>query len=108
MRSKFSLHKHFKRKEGMEERASGVDVEYTERKSTAEEMRLKETERFGETRKRHAEENEKLVTPERKWRRNSDVMEVLKESIQVKRTERAATSKAIDRKRTKVINMLYM
>ena len=42
-------------------------------KATAEDMRKKATERVGETRRRHSEENDE-ITPERKQqRRNSDV-----------------------------------
>lgn len=47
-------------------------------------------ERFGETRRRHSEENqenEELVTPERKRRRNSDIIEVLKGSLEIKKKE---------------------
>ena len=44
-------------------------------------------ESFGETRKRQCEENDELVTPERKRRRNSDVMEVLKGSLEMKQKE---------------------
>ncbi len=44
-------------------------------------------ESFGETRKRRREENDELVTPERKMRRNSDVMEVLKGSLEMKKKE---------------------
>ena len=107
MREKFEkIAKEFKRKEATNERASGIDVEYTERdrvmvdilermseceirlesntekenreKENEEEMRKKAMESFRETRKRQQEDNEELVTPERKRRRNSDVMEVLK------------------------------
>ena len=116
VREKFEkLVRDFKRKEAMEERASGIDVEYTERdramvdilermnecevaldskkekeiqeKATAEEMRKKVTERFGETRRRHSEENGNLITPKRKHRQNSDVMEVLKGSLEMKQKE---------------------
>ena len=116
VREKFEkILKDFKQKEAMEERASGIDVDYTERdramvdilermsecemtlesnkekenkeKGTAEEMRKKAMESFGETRRRHSEENEELVTPERKRRRNSDVMEVLKGSLEMKKKE---------------------
>jgi signal recognition particle GTPase len=97
VREKFDkLVKEFKRKEAMEQRASGIEVEYTERdvamtdiiermnelelvlgnkkekekqdQATAEEMRTKATERLGQTRRRHSEESEdgELVTPERK------------------------------------------
>ena len=85
--------KEFKRKEVMEQRASGIEVEYTERdmamtdimnelelalgnkkekekqdQATAEEMRAKATKRLGQTRRRHSEESEdgELVTAERK------------------------------------------
>lgn len=47
-------------------------------------------ERFGETRRRHSEENqenEELVTPERKQRRNNDIIEVLKGSLEIKKKE---------------------
>ena len=44
-------------------------------------------ESFGETRKRQCEENEELVTAERKRRRNSDVMEVLKGTLEMKKKE---------------------
>ena len=125
--SQRSVRIEFKRKEAMEERASGVDVEYTERdramwdilerineskvtteskkekemeeKATAEEMRKKATERFGETRRRHAEENEELVTPGRKRRRNSECNGSA-EGVNRSETERAGTNKAIERKRT--------
>ena len=116
VREKFDkLVTEFKRKQAAEERASGVDVEYTERdramedilermnehevaleskkhkdiqeKATAEDMRKKATERVGETRRRHSEENDE-VTPERKQRRrNSDVIEVLKGSLEMRRKE---------------------
>jgi hypothetical protein len=94
VREKFDkLVKEFKRKEAMEQRASDIEVEYTERdmamtdimnelelalgnkkekekqdQATAEEMRTKATERLGQTRRRHSEESEdgELVTPERK------------------------------------------
>ncbi len=50
-------------------------------------MRKKATERVGETRRRHSEENDE-ITPERKQRRrNSDVIEVLKGSLEMKRKE---------------------
>ena len=108
--------KEFKQKESMEERASGIDVEYTERdramvdilermsecemtleikkekenkeKESAEEMRRKAMEKFGETRRRRNEENEELATPERKRRRNYDVMELMKTSIEAKKKEK--------------------
>ena len=116
VREKFDkLVTEFKRKQVAEERASGVDVEYTERdramedllermneyevaleskkdkdiqeKATAEDMRKKATERVGETRRSHSEENDE-VTPERKQRRrNSDVIKVLKGSLELRRKE---------------------
>ena len=129
VREKFDkLVKEFKRKEAMEQRASGIEVEYTERdvamtdiiermnelelvlgnkkekekqdQATAEEMRMKATERIGQTRKRHSEESEdgELVTPERKRRRNSsDVMDVLKGSLEVKRKEQEEAKKLRER-----------
>ena len=116
VREKFEkIVKDFKRKEAIEEQASGIEAEYTERdramidilermsecemqlesnkekenkeNETAEEMRKKAMESFGETRKRRREENEELVTPERKRRCNSDVMEVLKGSLEMKKKE---------------------
>lgn len=110
------LVKEFKRKETIEEQESGIDAEYTERdrtmidilermhecdmqlesniqkeikeKETAEEMRREATDSFGETRKRRCtKENEKLITPERKRIRNSDVMDVLKGSLEMKKKE---------------------
>lgn len=116
VREKFDkLVTEFKRKQAAEEQASGVEVEYTERdramvdilermneyevalesknkkdiqeKATAEDMRKKATERVGETRRRHSIENDE-ITPERKQRRrNSDVVEVLKGSLEMKRKE---------------------
>ncbi|XP_046855416.1 vicilin-like seed storage protein At2g18540 [Xenia sp. Carnegie-2017] len=108
--------KEFKQKESMEERASGIDVEYTERdramvdilermnecemtpemkkekenkeKESAEEMRRKAIEKFGETRRRRNEEKEELASPERKRRRNYDVMELMKTSIETKKKEK--------------------
>jgi hypothetical protein len=68
--------------------------------ATAEEMRMKATERIGQTRKRHSEESEdgELVTPERKRRRNSsDVMDVLKGSLEVKRKEQEEAKKLRER-----------
>lgn len=114
VREKFDkLVTEFKRKQAAEEQASGVEVEYTERdramvdilermneyevalesknkkdiqeKATAEDMKKKATERVGETRRRHSIENDE-ITPERKQRRrNSDVVEVLKGSLEMKR-----------------------
>ena len=55
-------------------------------KATAED-RKKAAETVGETRRRHSEENDE-ITPERKQRRrNSDVIEVLKGSLEMKRKE---------------------
>jgi hypothetical protein len=129
VREKFEkLVTEFKRKEAAEERASGVEVEYTERdqamvdilermneyevaleskkvkdlqeKATAEDMRKKATERVGETRRRHSEENDE-ITPERKQRRrNSDVIEVLKGSLEMKRKEQEQTGQLREREIT--------
>ena len=115
------LVKDFKRKEAMENRASGVEVDYTDRdkamvdilermselelavetqkekekadRASAEEMRKRATERLGETRRRHSEELDSddgdmvLVTPERKRRRSSEMLDVLKGSLEVKTME---------------------
>ena len=121
MRERFDkLVKEFKCKEATESRASGVDVEFTQRdkamtdilermsecemtmdsqkqkekqeRETAEEMRRRATERFSETRKRQSGEggskNDDQVTPEKKQRRgSSEVLDVLKESLQLKKNE---------------------
>ena len=99
----------FKKKEAVEKRASGVDVEYTEKdralldilermeeceqeselekqkelreKETAEEMRKRAVERFGETRKRMNSEKEDGGMPDGKRKRGGEMIEVLKESI---------------------------
>lgn len=138
VREKFEkLLNDFKRKEAMEQQTSGDDVEYTERdrammdilerinecemawenkkekenleKATAEEMRKKATERFGETRRRHSEENqenEELVTPERKRRRNSDIIEVLKGSLEIKKKEQEQAGQLRERELALMENRL--
>ena len=67
-------------------------------KATAEDMRKKATERVGEARRRHSEENDE-ITPERKQRRrNSDVIEVLKGSLEMKRKEQEQAGQLRERK----------
>ena len=89
MREQFEkIVKEFKQIDSLEERSSGIDVQYTERdramvdilermnecemtleikkeKGSAEEMTREVMEKFGETRRRN-EEKEELATPERK------------------------------------------
>ena len=96
MREQFEkIVKEFKQIDSLEERSSGIDVQYTERdramvdilermnecemtleikkekenkeKGSAEEMTREAMEKFGETRRRN-EEKEELATPERKRR----------------------------------------
>ena len=55
------------------------------KKEKKEEMRKRATERLGETRRRHPNDS---TTPERKRRRNSNgVVQVLKESVELKHKE---------------------
>ena len=126
--------KEFKAKEAEEVRASGVDVEYTERdklltdivvnmeefeeamekvkgkekkdRESAEEMRKRAVEQFGETRRRHAladaevlESDEGiLVTPEKRRRRsNGDIMKILEQSLATKRVEHEESSRLRER-----------
>lgn len=108
----------FKQKEAAEKRASGVEVEFTERdkalldicermsefeeaveqerakekrdRETADEMRKRATERLGETNKRRmSDEGDDggQTTPEGKRKKNNAIVEVLKESINIKKRD---------------------
>ncbi len=60
----------------------------------------KMTERVGETRRRHSGENDE-ITPERKQqRRNSDVIEMLKGSLEMKRKEQEQAGQLREREIT--------
>ncbi len=63
-------------------------------------------ESFRETRRRRAEQNEELVTPERKRRRDSDVMEVLKGSLEMKKKEQEQARELRDRELNLIDNQL--
>ena len=109
----------FKKKEADEKRASGVDVEFTEKdqalldimermeeceveseqekqkelkeKETAEEMRKRAVERLGETRKRAGvSDKENGGTPDGNRKRNGEIVEVLKESIKATKEKEEA------------------
>lgn len=108
----------FKKKEAAEKRATGVDVDYTEKdkalldimermaeceevseqekqkdlqeKETAEEMRRRAVERLGETRKRGNSDKEDGGTPDGKRKRSGEMVEVLKESIKATREKEEA------------------
>ena len=108
----------FKKKEAQEKRASGVDVDFTEKdqalldimermeeceeeneqerqkenydKETAAEMRKRAVERLGETRKQTNVEGEDGGTPEGKRKRSGELVEVLKESVRATRNREEA------------------
>ena len=63
-------------------------------------------ESFRETRRRRAEQNEELVTPERMRRRDSDVMEVLKGSLEMKKKEQEQARELRDRELNLIDNQL--
>ena len=110
----------FKKKEADEKRASGVQVEFTEKdqalldimerleeceeeneqekqkelkeKDTAEEMRKRAVERLGETKKRlGVTDKENGGTPDGKRKRSGKIVEVLKESIKATKEKEAET-----------------